>query len=145
MKNISTRPAVMQDIDFIFSFVSALTNELYDLEWFKKCFESCLNAPNTYYLIATCNDVNVGYISCHGQKILHHCGLVFEIQEMFVLPEFRNLGVGKKLLMKLEEQLATENYVLLEVTSNMKRLDAHRFYETNGFTRSSYKFKKTKV
>ena len=87
------------------------------------------------------NDKPVGYISCHGQILLHHCGLVYEIQEMYVLPEYRSKGVGKILLNALLERLSNENYVLLEVASNMKRVDAHRFYEANGFLKTTYKFK----
>jgi PhnO protein len=77
-----------------------------------------------------------------GQILLHHNGLVYEIQEMYVLPEYRSRGVGKILLDTLIERISVDDYVLLEVCSSFKRLDAHRFYEANGFEKTTYKFKK---
>lgn len=142
MDNILTRQATMADFDAIYDFVYGLENEQFDKPAFKKCYEACIDADNHHYLLATINDKPIGYISCHGQILLHHCGLVYEIQEMFVLPEYRSCGVGKMLLEALLERINNENYVLLEVASNMKRVNAHRFYEANGFLKTTYKFKK---
>lgn len=142
MNNMHPRQANLKDFDAIYEFVCGLENERFDKALLKQCYEVCLDTPNTHYLVATANDKPVGYISCHGQILLHHCGLVYEIQEMYVLPEYRSRGIGKILLDALLEQISKENYVLLEVASNMKRVDAHRFYEANGFVKTTYKFKK---
>jgi len=120
MNDVQIRPAATKDFDAIYEFVCGLEDERFDKSLLRQCYEACLDTPNTHYLIATINDMPLGYISCHGQILLHHCGLVYEIQEMYVLPEYRSKGVGKILLHALLERIEKENYVLLEVASNMK-------------------------
>ncbi len=142
MDNILTRQATITDFDAIYDFVCDLENEHFDKALLRQCYDACLDTYNTHYLVATVNDKAIGYISCHGQLLLHHCGLVYEIQEMYVLPEYRSRGVGAILLDALLERINKENYGLLEVASNMKRTDAHRFYEANGFVKTTYKFKR---
>ncbi len=142
MNDVQIRPAATKDFDAIYEFVCSLEDERFDKALLRQCYEVCLDTANTHYVMASIDDKPVGYISCHGQILLHHCGLVYEIQEMYVLPEYRSKGVGKILMDALMERIEKENYVLLEVASNMKRVDAHRFYEANGFVKTTYKFKK---
>ncbi len=142
MNDLRIRQATVADADVIYKFVFELNGRQFDKATFRQCYEACLDVPNHYYLVAAINDKPVGYISCHGQVLLHHCGLVYEIQELFVVPEYRSKGVGKRLLTTLEQRISGDNYVLLEVASNQKRKDAHRFYEANGFECTTYKFKK---
>ncbi len=142
MNNVLIRPATIADFDAIYDFILDLTSEYFDKSLLRQCYETCLDTSNTHYLVATVGDNTIGYLSCHGQVLLHHCALVYEIQEMYVLAPYRSLGAGKLLLEALEERVNNENYAVLEVCSNMKRKDAHRFYETNGFTLTTYKFKK---
>ncbi len=142
MDNVLIRPATITDFDVIFDFVCGLENEQFDRSRMRQCYVTNLYAPHHHYLLATVDGDAVGYITCHGQILMHHCGLVYEIQEMYVVPEYRSKGVGKLLLAALHERLSRENYVLLEVASSFKRADAHRFYEANGFVKATYKFKR---
>ena len=138
------RKANNEDVHDIHRFVCELEDEQFNFELFQQLFLQNIITPNYHYLIAIDGDKAVGYISCHGQMLLHHLGLVYEIQEIFVDKEYRSKGVGKELLNALEETISEENYELLEVASNMRRKDAHRFYLANGFECTSYKFKKMK-
>ncbi len=133
-----------EDVYDIHRFVCELEDEQFDFELFKPLFLQNISTPNYHYLIAIYEDQAIGYISCHGQTLLHHLGLVYEIQEIFVDKDHRSKGIGKSLLQALEELIGKENYELLEVASNMKRKDAHRFYLANGFECTTYKFKKIK-
>jgi (aminoalkyl)phosphonate N-acetyltransferase len=65
---------------------------------------------------------------------------VGEIQEMFVVEEKRGLGVGKKLLNKLKQIVRNQDVLHLEVTSGSKRINAHQFYEQQGFQYTSKRF-----
>jgi len=136
------RTANKEDVHDIYRFVCELEDEQFNFDLFKPLFLQNISTPNYHYLIATEEDKAIGFISCHGQTLLHHLGLVYEIQEIFVAENYRSKGVGKKLLQTLEELISKENYELLEVASNMKRKDAHRFYLDNGFECTTYKFKK---
>ena len=142
MDNILIRPATITDFDAIYTFVCGLEDEQFDKTVMQQCYAICLDATHHHYLIALTGDTAVGYISCHGQVLMHHCGLVYEIQEMFVAPEYRSKGLGKLLLEALRERISKDDYKLLEVCSSFKRVDAHRFYEANGFVKTTYKFKR---
>ena len=140
--NILTRAAALSDVDSAYEFIYSLEDEVFDKAMFTTLYENNLNKEQHHYLLATVDDKPIGFISCHGQILLHHCGLVYEIQEMYVLPEYRSRGVGKVLLDALLARIKDDKYMLLEVCSSFKRADAHRFYEANGFDKATYKFKK---
>ena len=142
MSNIIIRPATQNDADAIYGFVCDLEDEEFDKAAFDTCYQLCLAGAKNHYLVAEINNEAVGYISCQGQVLLHHTGLVYEIQELFVKAEYRNKNIGKLLLQAMEELIGKEDYVLLEVSSNMQRKDAHRFYLSNGFKLTNYRFKK---
>ncbi len=142
MENMIIRKAGEQDVDAIYEFVCGLEDEVFDKATFTKCYHAVLGKPHHHYLLAVADSRAVGYISCHGQVLLHHCGLVYEIQEMYVAEQYRSAGIGRMLLKALYEEIGHRDHILLEVASNMKRQDAHRFYEENGFVKTTYKFKK---
>jgi len=54
----------------------------------------------------------------------------------------RGRGVGRALVSAAEEVLAGEGCGLLEITSNVRRADAHAFYERLGYERTSFRFAK---
>jgi ribosomal protein S18 acetylase RimI-like enzyme len=54
----------------------------------------------------------------------------------------RGAGIGAALVAEAETRLAARGCGLVEVTSNIKRLRAHGFYEKLGYERTSYRFAK---
>ena len=104
MDNVLIRPATITDFDAIYDFVCGLEDEQFDKSEMRQCYVTSLYPPHRHYLVATVDDRAIGFISCHGQILLHHCGLVYEIQEMYVIPEYRSKGVGKLLLEALLER-----------------------------------------
>ena len=142
MSNIITRQATAADVTAIYRFVNELEDTVFDEKLFTEYYYRNLQLPNTHYLVAIEAGAILGYISCHGQILLHHCGLVYEIQEMFVDKEHRSKGIGALLLKALEEKISGDGYTLLEVSSNIKRKDTHRFYLSNGFSETHFKFTK---
>ena len=91
-------------------------------------------------ILTDSNNLPIGYISCYGQILLHHCSMVFEIQEFFIKKEYRNQQLGTQLLLALENRLKEINISFLEVSANNIRLQTHRFYEKNGFKETHKKF-----
>ncbi len=51
-----------------------------------------------------------------------------EIQELVVMPQARGLNVGSKLLAWAEEEARQAGAEMTELSTNVKRHDAHRFY-----------------
>lgn len=142
MKNrLKIRIANDDDFNSIYNFVNELEQTVFNVEDLKRAFESNVNNPDHIYLIAEMNDKPVGYLSCHSQLLLHHGGRkIAEIQEMYVNPESRKNGIGKGLVDELKRIAKLKEVEQLEVTSNNKRGDTHRFYEREKFVQSHKKF-----
>jgi len=139
------RPARIEDCKQIYGFVCELEQCDFDYPIFESLYMRNLNNPENIYLCAEMNGLISGYISCHGQFLLHHGGRVFEIQELYVAPESRRNGVGRLLVQNLESALRLLSYQSLEVTANKKREKTHDFYLKMGFQFTHLKFTKGKV
>lgn len=140
---IIIRPAEAQDAAIIHSFVTELEEMDFDRELFNQHYQHNIADKGNIYLVAMDpNEAVIGYLSCHGQILLHHGGKVFEIQEMFVRADYRGQGIGEKLVRALEDKLADHSYQSLEVTTNNKRMATREFYKKNGFIETHIKFTK---
>ncbi|QJW88913.1 GNAT family N-acetyltransferase [Spirosoma taeanense] len=140
--SVFIRPAAQQDLTIIYGFLCELEEMLLDFSRFREVYTHNLTNPMIHYLVAERNGEVVGFVSCHGQYLLHHTGKVGEIQELFVKPAHRNQQVGHQLLAALEALAVQEGFVNLEVTTNQKRLDTIRFYEREAFNRTHFKLVK---
>jgi len=85
----------------------------------------------------------VGAASAFVSPVLHRPGLVGRISVMVVAEGTRGTGVGTRLLQAMEEALAERGATRLELTSNVRRADAHAFYEKRGWRKQGFRFEKT--
>lgn len=130
---INIRAATLKDYDMVYHFVSRLQNREFDYNKLKPLYCDNIKNPDNIYLIAEENSKPIGYASCHLQLLLHHEGKVAEIQEMFVLPEFRNAGIGKILMDKIKLLSKQMGATQLEVTTRTFREKAIQFYLNQAF------------
>ncbi|AXE21359.1 GNAT family N-acetyltransferase [Runella rosea] len=139
---INIQGAVESDVITVYDFLCELEEEKLDFNAFQKIFNRNLKNPDCHYFMAFDEAKCVGYASVHAQWLLHHCGKVGEIQEMFVVDNYRSKGVGSLLIQELMKVAERENFKILEVTANKKRVDTHRFYERKGLEPTHLKFVK---
>jgi PhnO protein len=139
-KEVEIRRAKDSDSSCIHNFIEILENQTFKKNEQEKIFLENLNNANNIYLIAEVENEIVGFLSCHVQNLLHHNGLIGEIQEMFVHENSRNLGIGHKLVNQLKNIAREKEIIQLEVTSNIKRKNAHSFYENQDFINTHKKF-----
>ncbi len=92
---MNIRRARVEDFKRIFNFINELENAEFEEEHQKEIFIENLSNPRNIYLVATVDEITVGFLSCHVQPLLHHSGLVGEIQEMYVSNSHRGLGIGQ--------------------------------------------------
>ena len=76
----------------------------------------------------------------HIQKLLHHAGLVAEIQEFIVNKDLRGFGIGTKMIDKIKEKATQSGCMLIEVCCSLGRYDSHNFYINRDLKRTHYKF-----
>ncbi len=136
------RRAVAGDAESARCLVRDLVETDINSELFRQYYEANLSSERNIYLVVTHGDDVVGFLSCHGQILLHHMGMVYEIQEMVVHSSHRSKGIGRMLLDALDSELAQTPYELIEVTSSTRRTATHRFYTANGFGQTHHKFTK---
>ncbi|NAS30425.1 GNAT family N-acetyltransferase [Flavobacteriaceae bacterium R38] len=138
---INIRNVTQADFNAIYQFVNELEETVFEIETQKKAFECNIANTDFIYLIAELNKKPIGFISCHTQYLLHHSGQkIAEIQEMYVNPKNRKVGVGKKLIDELKRLAKNMGIKQLEVTSNKKRIETHRFYQRENFINTHEKF-----
>jgi len=136
---ISIRPARPADADPIYGMLCDLENTALARESFDVAFLTNLGNENIQYLMAEAQGMLVGMASCHVQWLLHHAAPVAEIQEMYVDPTLRSQGIGNKLIEAIRHFAQARGAGQIEVTSNLTRLNTHRFYEREGFQKTHAK------
>ncbi len=138
--NLRIRNIELKDLDFIYKAICELENEILDFEVFKEIFNENISNPKNLYLIAENENEGLGFISFHTQNLLHHCGLVGEIQEFFIHQKHRGQGVGRLLINEILNFADQNNFKSIEVTTNKKRVENVAIYENLGFILSHNKF-----
>lgn len=137
---IHIEPAREEDLDFVYTCMNELTGETFDPGVFGDMFRQFLQSENAFPLIITNNNEKIGYMGMLTHIQLHHCGKVAEIHELFVLPAFRSSGVGRVAVEFARTFAREKGCVMIELSSNIKRTEAHRFYQANGFKHTHTRF-----
>jgi GNAT superfamily N-acetyltransferase len=95
-------------------------------------------------LVADVNGEVVGVCQVLIFQHFQHTGAwCCELESVHVRSDLRGQGVGAKLLAAAEALARREGCYRVQLTSRNVRIDAHRFYESNGFDQTSQGFKKT--
>lgn len=95
-------------------------------------------------LVAEDSSGVIGTVSGFVTPVLHRPGVTGRISVMVVAEAARGTGVGTRLLEAMEDALVARGATRLELTSNLRRADAHAFYEKRGWTRQGFRFEKKK-
>jgi GNAT superfamily N-acetyltransferase len=78
--------------------------------------------------------------------VLHHFqhagGKTAELESVHVTAARRGQGIGTMLLRAAEDHANAQGCYRVQLTSNVSRFDAHRFYERLGYVASHRGFKK---
>ena len=136
---ISIREATNKDFDSVYGFVCELQNKTFDRKLLEQLYDLNVTNEDNIYLVALDGASPIGYASCHLQTLLHHAGKVAEVQEMFVVPNYRSKGVGKLLMDRVKTVSKTKGAVQLEVTTRAIREGAIQFYKRESFEDSHKK------
>lgn len=82
----------------------------------------------------------IGAISCHLTTLFHVSGMCGRITSLVVSSDIQNGGVGKALVARADKYFIENGCVKAEVTSGDHRVDAHRFYEKQGYLEDERRF-----
>jgi GNAT superfamily N-acetyltransferase len=96
-------------------------------------------------LVAVRDGAVVGTATTNVMRVVHRPRPVGRLSALIVAERQRGNGIGRALVRAVEELLKAEGCGLIEITSNLKREDAHAFYKRLGYETTSYRFKKSLV
>jgi GNAT superfamily N-acetyltransferase len=84
----------------------------------------------------------VGFIALHWFDLAHWKGMMGRITAFCIDEKIRGHGIGQQLLRAGEVVLHEQGAIKIEVTSNERRTDAHKFYLKAGYIEDSKRFVK---
>lgn len=136
------RIALENDTDSLYQLISEMENRQLPYQKFKQIFQNQLKDDNYICLVYEKENEIVGCINLRLEEQLHHADKTAEILEMAVKEGYRSCGIGKQLISGAIELAKEKNCIVIEVSSNQVRINAHRFYEREGLHKTHYKLTK---
>ncbi len=88
-------------------------------------------------LVAELDGAVVGCLSTSVMRVLHRPAPVGRISMMVVDAALRSRGIGAALVRAAEDALAAQGCYMIEVTSHVRRTEAHRFSQKLGYEQTS--------
>ncbi|HSG34601.1 MAG TPA: GNAT family N-acetyltransferase [Sphingomonadaceae bacterium] len=129
------RPAAAQDCAALEALIEQLGYEAQAGDIAARLAE--IRADGREVLVAEEGGRVVGCLSTSIMRVLHRPKPVGRISMMVVADGLRGQGIGAALVRAAEEWLVAQGCGMVEVTSNNRRADAHRFYEKLGYEKTS--------
>lgn len=136
---MTVTPACPADREALYRLTNELEETALPYPDFCRMLDAVLAGTAELLLVAREDAAPVGYLHLRIAPQLHHAALTAEIAELVVARRYRGRQIGTRLLEQAASAAQEQGAVLLEVTSNQRRLRAHRFYERHGFEKASYK------
>ena len=98
--------------------------------------------PGNEVLIAILHDQIVGLAILGQSPSLYRSFPLGRLWALVVTEKYRSLGIGREFLSVIEDRFSNAGCGMIELTSNVIRSDAHRFYLQLGYEKSSFRFAK---
>jgi predicted N-acetyltransferase YhbS len=99
-----------------------------------------LDSGTSYFLVAQSAGEVVGLVSAELVPYFPNGSTVCRVTGLVVATHHRGQGIGEKLLARAADFARQHHCSGIEITSAENRLDAHRFYQRMGFSRTSFRF-----
>jgi len=141
MNNVlEIREVQRKDEEIVRHLLDELEDRVADADTFHSIFKEYLEREESVFLVAVVDEAVVGFITCLGQRLLHHEGWVYEVQELIVTEAFQGKGIGQAMIEEVRRIIEPRGIKSVEVSSNKRRKKAHAFYQAVGFANSHEKF-----
>ena len=113
-------------------------------EEYVRAFAAIGDDPRTRLVVAEVDGAVVGTLQLTFlPHVVRRGGERAQIEAVRVASSHRGSGLGRELLTWAVDQARARGCVLVQLTTDATRLDAHRFYESLGFTASHVGMKLT--
>lgn len=131
MQNIIIRRITSSDIEDIY-ILNCQLGYAFSKEKVKERIDYILNNTKDIVLTAEIDKQVVGYIHGSPYELLYSDSLI-NLLGLVVKENYRNLGIGSKLINDMETWAKENNFTGIKLESGFERLDAHKFYQNHGY------------
>ena len=137
------RKTKLEDLDSVFELLDELYENKIEYSKFTQKYKDSLEDSSFYGIVAIENNKVVGVLISRVINRLAKKKNILFIDDLIVNEKCRNIGIGKLLIQTATAYAISKDCGALELTSMIQNINAHRFYENNGFEKRQYKFKKS--
>ena len=137
------RKTKLEDLDSVFELLDELYENKIEYSKFTQKYKESLEDNSFYGIVAIENNKVVGVLISRIINRLAKKKNILFIDDLIVNEKCRNIGIGKLLIQTATAYAISKDCGALELTSMIQNINAHRFYENNGFEKRQYKSKKT--
>lgn len=137
------RNVEINDLEDVFKLLNELYENKIEYSIFKEKYKECLKDNNFYGIVALEDNQIVGVLIARVINMLAKKDNILFVDDLIVNEQYRNTGIGKLLIQNATTYAKNINCGALRLSSMLQNVNAHRFYEKNGFEKRQYLFKKT--
>jgi GNAT superfamily N-acetyltransferase len=125
----------------LYSELEFLVDIPYPIERANTIFSKIRSYPDYHIYIATCEGKIVGSFALLIMDNLAHFGAKSGVvEDVVVAKQWQNKGIGKQMMNFAIQKCKDAGCYKLTLSSNIKREDAHKFYESLNFKKHGYSF-----
>ncbi|MBI5786691.1 MAG: GNAT family N-acetyltransferase [Rhodocyclales bacterium] len=142
MSQIILRPVTEAELPLLATILAEMDgNDPFPVESIRAKWQEMQRFPDYVCYFAEAGGEIVGTLSLNVFPVLSGTMRSEAIAEAVVIrPQYRGRGLGRAMLRTAMKMAADKGAYKLALSSNLRRLDAHRFYDGMGFTRHGFSF-----
>lgn len=149
MDQVVVRRPTLKDLQALFKLWKQQTDFHYELDpvyysssapdedkQFEKYFTNALLTNDPYFFLAEVEGIGVGFITYKKGKASYFDTVIQEygwVLELFIHPEYRNHGIGTRLMEEVAKFFKSEGLQYVKVEVSTHNTNALQFYKKNGF------------
>lgn len=101
-----------------------------------------LKNRNCYIDVAVVKGRIIGFITYSIRSVIRYPAPILEVEEFFVLEEFRRLKIGKRLIERAIEYSKKKGCYYIFLASSKERVEAHGFYKNMNFDEYAFHYRR---
>lgn len=105
-------------------------------------FLKFIESPNSFMDLVISEEKIIGFITYSVRDVVRYPKPILEVEELYVHPDYRRHGLGKKLMEHVLEYAKSIPCQYIFLASAKERKEAHEFYKALGFDEYAYHFRR---
>lgn len=141
--NFNIRLAKIDDVPTILNIYAAAldNNKVLTIEEARKIFIKQSQYPDYHVFLAELDNKAVGTFALLVMENIAHMGRPSAVvEDVGVLPGLQGKGIGKKMMKYALNYAKEKGCYKMSLSSNLRREQAHQFYESLGFKKHGFSF-----